>query len=292
METRQVEYAIAVADELSFTRAAQRVFASQSTVSAGVRALEKQLGVVLFERDRRSVRISPAGEAVLPHLRAMVAAEARTKRAADDEGELRGELRVGVLTSVSYLAVPDIIGRFHRTHPRVDLRLRSAAGGSSELAEDVRRGRLDLSLFGLPAAAAPGLSVHRLAVSPFRALLPPDHALAGRSSLQLAELTDETFVDAPPLFGNRVVLDHAMRERAVARDVAVEVTETAAIPAFVAAGLGVALLPEMLIPPASGVRVVALEEIIEWELNIVTRSAPGEVAAALLTHFLDAYRLA
>lgn len=288
MDTRQVEYAIAVADELSFTRAAQRVFAGQSTVSAGIRSLEGELGAVLFERDQRGVRITPAGEAVLPALRDMLEAQARARTAADPRGELRGELRIGVFSSVSYLALPRIIGAFHRAHPLVDLRLRSATGGSGELAEAVRRGRLDLSLFGLPASAAPGLAVHRLATSPYAVILPADHELARRGQLRLRDLADEHFVDAPQGFGNRDVLDAALSARGIVRDVRAEVTETSAIPVFVATGIGIALLPELLIPPSVDVVVVPLVERIEWEFSVITRPSPGEASRALLEQLLAA----
>lgn len=289
MDTRQAEYAIAVADELSFTRAAQRVYAVQSTVSAGIRALEKELGTTLFERDQRGVRITSAGQAVLPALRELVEAEARARTAADPNGELRGELRIGMFSSVSYLVIPQVIGAFHRENPRVDLRLHASPTGSVELAEFVRRGRLDLSLFGLPAAAAPGLSVHRLTTSPFVAVLPADHALAGRPEVSLADLASERFVDAPIGFGNRDVLDVALRARGVARDVGAEATETAAIPVFVGAGLGVALLPEVLIPPHGDTVVVPLAERIDWEFNVVTRTSVSEATASLRDRLVAAY---
>ncbi|MFD7712174.1 LysR family transcriptional regulator [Streptomyces sp. NPDC059785] len=289
METRLVEYAIAVADELSFTRAAQRVYAAQSTVSAGVRALERELGTTLFERDQRKVRITAAGEAVLPALRALADAEARARTAADPRGELRGELRIGVFSSVSYLAIPRVIGAFHRGHPLVDLRLRAASTGSAELADDVRRGRLDLSLYGLPAATAPDLAVHRLATSPYAVIVATDHHLASRAGLALKDLADERFVDAPVGFGNRDVLDAALSARGVVRDVRAEVTETSSIPVFVAGGLGIALLPELLIPPSKGIAVVPLKERITWEFSVVTRTSTGEATAALLEQLLAAY---
>ncbi|MEU6601680.1 LysR substrate-binding domain-containing protein [Streptomyces flaveolus] len=289
METRLVEYAIAVADELSFTRAAQRVYAAQSTVSAGVRALERELGTALFERDQRGVRITAAGEAVLPALRALADAEARARTAADPRGELRGELRIGVFSSVSYLAIPRVIGAFHREHPLVDLRLRASSSGSAELADAVRRGRLDLSLYGLPAATAPDLAVHRLATTPYAVIVAADHRLASRAGVALRDLADERFVDAPVGFGNRDVLDAALSARGVVRDIRAEVTETNSIPVFVANGLGIALLPELLIPPSEGVTVVPLKERITWEFNVVTRTSTGEATAALLEQLLAAY---
>ena len=290
METRLIEYAIAVADEQSFTRAAKRVYAGQSTVSAGVRALERELGAVLFERNHRGVRITSAGESVLPALRALVEAEARARTAADPHGELRGRLRVGVFSSVSYLAVPRVIGAFHREHPLVDLRLRASSSGSAELADAVLRGRLDLSLYGLPAAAAPsGLAVHRLTTSRFAVLLPADHRLASTDLVSLQDLTGERFVDAPSGFGNRDALDAAFGRRGIVRDVAIEATETSSIPVFVANRLGIALLPEVLIPPGGDVAVVPLVEDIEWEFNVVTRPSMSDIARALLDQLLAAY---
>ncbi|MFH9089980.1 LysR family transcriptional regulator [Streptomyces sp. NPDC017673] len=289
METRLVEYAIAVADELSFTRAAQRVYAAQSTVSAGVRALERELGTTLFERDQRGVRITAAGEAVLPALRTLADAEARARTAADPRGELRGELRIGVFSSVSYLAIPRVIGAFHREHPLVDLRLRASSSGSAELADAVRRGRLDLSLYGLPAATAPDLAVHRLATTPYAVLVAADHHLASRPALALRDLAEERFVDAPVGFGNRDVLDAALSARGVVRDIRAEVTETHSIPVFVAGGLGIALLPELLIPPSEGIAVLPLNERITWDFNVVTRTSTGAATAALLEQLLAAY---
>ena len=290
METRLIEYAIAVADELSFTRAAKRVFAGQSTVSSGVRALERELGAVLFERDQRGVRITSAGESVLPALRALVEAEARVRTAADPHGALRGRLRIGVFSSVSYLAIPRVVGAFRREHPLVDLRLRASSSGSAELAEAVLRGRLDLSLYGLPAAAAPsGLAVHRLTTSRFAVLLPTGHPLAAAGTVSLQDLGDERFVDAPTGFGNRDILDAAFDARGIVRDVGIEATETSSIPAFVANDLGIALLPELLIPPSDDVLVVPLVEDIEWEFSVVTRTAMSDAVRALLDQLLAAY---
>ncbi len=97
-------------------------------------------------------------------------------------------------------------------------------------------------------------------------------------------------MDAPVGFGNRDVLDAALSARGVVRDVRAEATETSSIPVFVANGLGIALLPELLIPPSEGIAVVPLNERISWEFNVVTRTSTGEATAALLEQLLAAYR--
>ena len=98
----------------------------------------------------------------------------------------------------------------------------------------MRRGRVDLSLFGLPASAASGLAVHRLATTPYRVVLSEDHPLAQRTEIEVAEIAAEHFVDTPVGFGNRDVLDSALAARGIVRDIRAEVTETSAIPVFVA----------------------------------------------------------
>ncbi|QAY59460.1 LysR family transcriptional regulator [Microbacterium protaetiae] len=286
MDTRQAEYAIAVAEELNFTRAARRVFAVQSTVSAGVRALEKELGADIFDRDQGGVRLTAAGEEIIPRLREFLDAGTRALTAADPQGSLRGELRVGVFANFGPFDLPRIIGDFHHAHPLVDLRLRSSPIGSAGFAEDVSRGRLDVALFGLPATAAPGLTMHPLATSTFVALLPTDHARAGDRHVPIAALADERFIDTPAGFGNRTVLDAALGRHGIVRDIATEIGETGLIPSFVAAGLGVAILPEMFAGDVPGVVKVPLDVQIGWELTAITRPQPTAAASAFVARLV------
>lgn len=131
--------------------------------------------------------------------------------------------------------------------------------------------------------------MHRLATTPYAAIVAADHHLASRPVLALGDLADERFVDAPVGFGNRDVLDAALSARGVVRDIRAEVTETNSIPVFVAGGLGIALLPELLIPPSEGIAVVPLNERITWDFNVVTRTSTGAATAALLAQLLAAY---
>ena len=120
MDTRQLEYLVAVADEQSFTRAAERVFAAQSTVSAGIQSLERELGAPLFERDAHGVRLTDVGETVLAEARAALRSVDRMRELADSDGPLRGTVRVGIFTNLTTVDLPGIMGEFHRRHPAVD----------------------------------------------------------------------------------------------------------------------------------------------------------------------------
>ncbi|GAA4785833.1 LysR family transcriptional regulator [Microbacterium gilvum] len=280
MDMRHLAYAVAVADERSFTRAARRVFAVQSSVSAGVAALERELGAVLFDRDARGVRLTMAGEAVLPELRAALDAVDRARIAADPEGGLRGRVRVGVFSNLGWLDLPALVGAFHERHPLVEVEVRPSPTGSTGLAEDVLRGRLDIALFGLPATSVSGLIVRRLTTSPFAAVLPEGHPLADRPAVALAELAAERFVDTPAGFGNRSTLDAAFATRGLARVVSVEVADIGSLPDYVAAGLGIAVLPEISFAPRTGTAVLPLSDGVVWELNAVTRQQPSPATVA------------
>lgn len=281
MDIRQLEYLVAVAEELNFTRAADRVYAAQSTVSAGIQALERELGAPLFDRDPHGVRLTSVGEAVLREARGAVDAIDRMRDAARGDGELRGIVRVGIFTNLTMMDLPGIMGAFHRRHPLVDLRLGPSPSGSTGLAEEVRQGRLDIAFVGLPDRL-PGLLEHELAVSPFVALLPASHPLAGRVEVSLSELAEEQWVDAREGFGNRVTLDRELAARGIVRHVPTELSDLGEIPRFVAARLGVAALPELTVIPAEGAVVVPLRERIEWRLGTIARPRPSAAAAALL----------
>jgi DNA-binding transcriptional LysR family regulator len=281
VDTRQLEYLVAVADELNFTRAAERVFAAQSTVSAGIRSLERELGAALFERDAHGVRLTDVGEAVLAEARASLRSVDRMRDLADREGPLRGTVRVGIFTNLTRVDLPGIMGEFHRRHPEVDLRLGPSPSGSTGLVEDVRQGRIDIAFHGLPDAV-PDLVVRDLVGSPFLAVLPKGHPLARRSSVSLDDLAAEPWVDARAGFGNRVALDRALAARGLTRRVPTELSDLGEIPRFVAAGLGVAVLPELTIIPAPGAVVLPLRPTVDWQLRAIARESPGRAAEALL----------
>ncbi len=281
MDVRQLEYFVAVADELNFTRAADRVFAAQSTVSAGVRSLERELGTALFERDSQRVALTPVGIELVAAARDTLEAFERMRTIADPANGIRGPLRVGIFTNLTSIDLPGIMGEYHSRHPFVDLLLGPSPSGSTGLAEDVRLGRLDVAFMGLPGPVG-GLQTVTLTQSPFVAVLPEGHPLAAAAQVSLADLVAERFVDAGAGFGNRVTLDRAMTEIGLSRRIATEVSDLDEIPRFVAARLGVAVIPELTVLPAAGSVVRPLAERIEWTLSVVSRPHPGAAAVALL----------
>ncbi|RSD09559.1 LysR family transcriptional regulator [Amycolatopsis eburnea] len=286
MDTRQLEYFVAVAEELSFTRAAQRVFAVQSTVSAAVRSLEAELGTRLFDRSTRRVALSAAGTAFLPEAKAAIEALERARATVQEASEgLRGSLRIGTLTSVGGVDLPGLLGAFHRRYPLVDIHVAVSITGSTGLADEVRQGRLDVALVGLPESDLAGLDVLRLDTRPFVVVLPATHRLAARKAVRLADLAGEAFIDTPRGFGNRVLLDRAFDALGSPRRVTVEVADLRPVPEYVRAGLGVAVIPDTSVPAGPDVVVRPLAGAgLDWPLNLVTAGAkpPSRALRTLL----------
>ncbi|MEU4094231.1 LysR family transcriptional regulator [Streptomyces sp. NPDC026673] len=287
MELRHLEYFLAVAEELNFTRAARRLHVVQSGVSAAVRALEQELGAPLFERTSKHVALTVAGEALLPEARAtLTAAQAARDAVGQVAGGLRGTVRVGTMPSVAILDLPGLFGRFHADHPQVGIRLMAPLGGSAGLAQALVDGELDVAFVSLPGRPPAGLTVRSLATVPLVAILPADHPRGAASSVTLADLAGEPFIDSPTGFGNRLVVDRGFAAAGLERFVVIEVTDVTTTADYVRHGLGVALMPSFAVradDPGVCVRPVA-GAVLEWPLGVAYSSVrrPGAALTALL----------
>lgn len=283
METRLLEYFVAVADELSFTRAADRAYATQSTVSAGIRALERELGTALFVRTTKSVELTAAGRTLVDEARTVLDDLDRLRStAAESHAGLRGRLRVGIFTNLPGIDLPGLAGRFRERHPLVDLQLAASPTGSTGFADDVRAGRVDLAFMGLPRADLAGLAVHSLLVTRFVVVVPTSHPLATHTRVSLGDVVGERFVDTPEGFGNRVVLDRALASQGLRRSVSTEAPDLGQLPEFVAAGLGIAVIPDLGLTAGVDVRVIPLDDELDWELSAVTRARITPAVEAML----------
>jgi DNA-binding transcriptional LysR family regulator len=286
MELRHLEYFVAVADARNFTRAAEQLHVVQSGVSAAVKALEAELGSPLFERTSKRVDLTDAGRARLPAARATLDAARAARDAVDDvRGGLRGSLRIGTMTSVGLVDLPALLGEFHRRYPDVTIRLAVNPSGSRGLVEALTAGSLDLALVSLPGPAPAGVAVTPLASAPLVLVVPGDHRLAGRRSVPLAELAEEPFVDFPLGYGNRAVVDRAFDAASLRRHVVLEVTDVGTGADFVRHGLGVAILPRFVVPDASDLSMLTIDDTdLVWPMAVAWSAtrAPSAAARAML----------
>lgn len=250
MDTHVLEQFVAVAEDGNVTRAAERLFVAQSTVSAAVRSLERELGATLFDRTTRRLVLTPSGAEVLAQARTALAAVDRMRDAAStSDATLRGRVRLGIFTSMDVVDLIRVLRAFRARHPLVDVELVTSASGTTGLVQDMMAGRLDLAYSGL-VETPDGTVVHPLVTLPFRVFVAPDHPLAarsagdGRRSVSLAELVDEPFVDSVRGFGNRILLDRALEARGLQRRIVAEMNDMPAVVRFAAAGLGVGVVPD------------------------------------------------
>lgn len=243
-----MRYVVAVAETGNFTRAAERCYVVQSALSHQIKALERELGFELFARTSRKVELTAAGTAFLAAARrALDAADRAVADAAAAVGEVRGRLTVGIIPTVSGVDVPAALGRFRLAHPAVRVRLH--VGGSDEFIAGIRAGDIDVAVLGLPDGIVPeGVQSKVIKRDRHVAIVARDHPLAGRTSVDLARLAEETFVDFPDNSPGRAQSDLAFASAGLQRDVAFEVMAIDVLAALVRSGLGIALLPSAVAP--------------------------------------------
>jgi DNA-binding transcriptional LysR family regulator len=281
MELRHLQFFVAVAEELSFTRASRRLHVVQSGVSSAIQGLERELGAPLFDRDRHRVALTDAGLALLPEARAtLAAAQAARDAVAQAQAGLRGTLTVGTMVSIGPVDVAGLLGRFHATHPGVSVHLRHAPAGSAGLAAQVIAGELDLALVALPGLAPAGLRLQPLSEEPLALIAPPGHRLAGQHGVTLDQLAGEDFVDFPPGWGNRTVADRAFAAAGLDRRVPFEVTEFSSAAGLVRHGLGIAFIPQSAVD-LTRLNVIGLDgPALLWRISVATPTARRPSAAA------------
>ncbi|MGW9031766.1 LysR family transcriptional regulator [Streptomyces sp. NPDC055722] len=279
---RQLEYFVAVAEEANFTRAAARLHVVQSTVSATIKSLERELGTPLLDRNSKRVLLTDAGAALLPRAHATLdAAREAVDAVAEVRGGLRGTLRLGTMISVGLLDLPALLGEFHRRHPGVLLQTSAAPSGSQGLIDALLERRLDLAFVSLPGPRPTGITLTDLTTSVLDLVVPTDHPLAKRRTVPITELAGLDFVDCPVGYGNRTVADRAFAAASVARRIAVEITELATGVAYVRNGLGVALLPRFALGDAENVATLTVDDAdLDWPMSLAVPSERTPSAAA------------
>lgn len=256
-----MRYVVAVAETMSFTRAAERCMVVQSALSHQIARLERELGARLFERTSRRVRLTPAGEAFLTAARqSLNAAERAVAEVSAAIGEVRGRLAVGLIPTVAAVDIPDALRRYRNQYPHVQLSIR--VGASEDLTEQVKHGVVEVAFLGLPPSAQPqGVNARELARDKLVAVVAPDHPLARESVVDLRRLSEEVFIDLPPSTAGRVQSDEAFAAAGLRREVAFEVTTADLMMArLVRQGLGIAMLPSTYVSQLTGVTTIEVSD--------------------------------
>jgi len=243
IELRHLRYFVAVAEELHFGRAAQRLHLAQPPLSQQIRKLEEILGHALFVRTSRSVKLTSAGLVFLERARRPLrnVQEDLEEARSIGRGEV-GSLRVGFISSSMLTTLPTMLGRYRRQFPNVQLQLHESY--TAMVMQGLIKGTLDAG-FLRDGGPTPELHVEPLFSEPFVAVLPTHHPLAKRKAISAANLRDEPFVFFSPTAGNRafektisLCEEHGFRPRVVQ-----EAPQWLTILRLVGAGLGVSIAP-------------------------------------------------
>ena len=285
MELRQLSHFVAVAEERHFTRAAARVHLTQSSLSSSIRGLERELGSDLFVRSTRQVELTEAGRALLPAARrAVAAAEDARDAVAAVRGLVRGHLAIGAIQTLGQVNLPELIARFHRTHPAVTLRLHHA--GAPQLVRSTADGEIDLAIVDPPLGPQSGrVQATTIATESLQLAVAADRPLAHRRRVRLTDLADHEFIEYRPDSALRASVDRAYHAVGLRRQIACEVDALPELVELVALGLGVSLLPPAAIRMAGGRATgVATDPAIPRELVLVTPldHEPSPAGAAFL----------
>ena len=251
MELRQLGHFVAVADLRHFTRAAQRLHLTQSSLSASIRSLERELGGALFVRSTRRVELTEAGRALLPAAqRALAAAEQGRDAVAGVHGLLRGQLTIGAIQTFGMINLPRLLVRYHRRHPGVSLRLRHS--GVAELVKETVTGTLDLAFVDRPLGEhADQVHEHPLGSDSLVLAVASNDPLATLRRIRLVDLADREFVEYRADSALRASIDATCREIGLARRISCETDVITDLVDLVVHGLGISLLPPQALRSAA-----------------------------------------
>lgn len=245
METRWLEAFVAVAEELHFGRAAGRLRMAQSPLSQVIRKLEKDVGRPLFSRNTRTVALTAAGHALLPHAyRVLEELDLARQAAVASAGTVYGNVRIGFSGALNHRTLPPLTRAVRQRYPDVTLTLMGRVM-TRDGVEQVESGALDLAFVGLPLEPT-RLRTRLIGREALGAVLPSDHRLAGEPEIDPAELAEEGFITTPARAGSalqdaamRVCVDAGFRPRIVQ-----EITDPYMILTLVSAGVGISLMTE------------------------------------------------
>jgi DNA-binding transcriptional LysR family regulator len=245
MEVRQLEIFRTLAEELNFTRTAERVHTVQSNVTAQIKALEEELGGPLFDRLGRRVALTDAGRNFLPFAEQALAAMQQGQRAVQSGAEPSGPLRVGVPESMLAYRLPQVLRIFHRRFPHVELIFRPQY--DEVLPTMLETGKLDMAVCMIEASPNPSIKSILLRSERIFLLAHPSHPLATRRTVKAADLAGQTLLLTEGGCGYRLKLDRQMALQNIRPGNVTEFSSVEAIKQCVLAGMGLGLLPAIVV---------------------------------------------
>ena len=279
MEIRQLRYFLDIARTEHLTLSASNLFVTQSTLSHGVRQLEQELGVALFDRVGRGLRLSQAGMAFREHAaRCIKELEAGRMALSELSGLQSGRLTVGVFPTFLNTLMPATVAAFTQAYPGVSVEVRDLRAGAIE--EQVLKGELDFGIAFHPAAHE-GIEAEHLFEERLMLVVAPGHALAKRRGIELERLGDVPLALLPRNFATRRLIDEHLQAAGVKPLVKVEIESVEALIGVCRASLLASIVPERAALQAPDLKALALRSPqIVRQAGILWRRGSSRSAAA------------
>ncbi len=257
----------------NFSRAGQKVFRSQSAVSAQIRQLEQEYGEKLLDRAGKSVRLTPAGEVLFEYANRLITLKAESMRAVADQGDTpRGVLAIGANEATCLYVLPGAFAEYARRFPGVQVSI--YRNFSRKILERVEDGTLDVGIVTLPVKS-PSCKVHAIYRDRIVLMCRPDHPLAQQASVTIADIAQHPLI-FPKTGHTRQMLDKYFRPHKGSMRVVMELPSVGMIKGFVAAGLGISLISNGFArdeAAAGMVKLIPLSDVeITRELGLVYRT--------------------
>jgi DNA-binding transcriptional LysR family regulator len=245
MEVRQLEIFRTLAGELNFTRTAERVNTVQSNVTAQIKALEDELGTKLFDRLAKSVVLTDAGKRFLPYAERALCTMDEGVRMVRSGSEPEGRLMIGSPESVLTYRLPDVLSRFQKKYPKVELQFRPYWDGS--VVTELENGNLDVAIVMSNTAEWPQMKSMKLGMERIRVLGEPRHPLVKQKAVRPEDLAGQTMLLTEAGCGYRQKFERAMAAANVRLGNVTEFSSVEAIKQCMMAGMGLGVLPEIVV---------------------------------------------
>jgi DNA-binding transcriptional LysR family regulator len=272
MDFDQLTTFIEIAKLGSFSRAGQKLFRSQPAVSAQVRQLEQEYGEKLFDRGRKSVRLTSAGETLFEYAERLTNLRNESLRAVADKATIpRGVLAIGANEATCLYVLPDVFAEYHRLYPSVKISI--YRNFSHKVLQKVEDGSVDVGVVTLPAKS-PSLKIHPIYRDRVMLMVNPRNPLAKLKVVKMRDIAEQPLI-FPRTGFTRQLLDKHFRPYRSQLQVTMELTSVGMIKCFVAAGLGVSLISASFAKNelrAGQVKLIPIADVELWrELGIVYR---------------------
>jgi LysR family transcriptional regulator, transcription activator of glutamate synthase operon len=271
MELRQLNYFMEVAKREHVTEAAEALHVAQSAVSRQIFNLESELGVDLFIREGRSVKLTPIGKIFLERMKHAINVIDYAKREVEEYSDPeKGTIRIGFPNSLAAYTLPTVIYAFREQHPQVKFQLKQ--GSYRELIDGVINGEFNMALLGPVPKQEKKVISHTLFTENIVALLPFNHPLANKRSIKLRQLEAESFILLPEGYILRDIIFDASYQIGFKPNVSFEGDDIDTLKGLVSAGLGITLIPEITLVdcmPRSTVRIPVIEPSITRTVGVI-----------------------